>query len=235
MSQAGIPEAYVVDLSLKSRLRKWITRHPKEVGLGSVIVAGSVALIYFVVWVATPREVDVHVEDISWMYLTNVRQREVRHSSGWGHPGNKGFYKEPVFNKNCESRYYGEETYVCGSYTTVYACGKSTCSQIHYRYCNRSVYKTWCDYDYYEWPVVNFEQTSGNTHEVRWSELKPNGPLQRIQNIANYEVNFVNVDDRFQYKPGSLADFRRFSPKDRWRLQVGRIRRHNIEELTKLP
>jgi hypothetical protein len=234
MSRAGIPEARLIDLSLKNRLLHWARSYKKHLSLGALIFAGTVGFIWFIVWVATPRELIADVEDISWMYITNLRQREVRHDGDWGHQGTRGHYDEPVFNERCYSKYYSDETYVCGSYETSYDCGNGqTCYNTNYIYCTRDVYRTWCDYDYYEWPVVATKQTMGSTHETYWDNFQPDGPLQRVQKIQSYEVNFQTFDDKFQYKPDSLSDFKRFNPHDRWKLQVGRIRRHNIEKMTK--
>lgn len=224
-----IPKAYV-----KSSWR-WIRGNPFVFSAGSAITAGVVGLIWFIVWVAYPREVVVEVEDISWMYITNLRQKEIRHDGGWGHQGTRGYYKEPVFDEKCETRYYGEETYICGSYTTTYPCGNNqTCTMINFVYCDRPVYKTWCDYAYFEWPVIDTKQNIGFHHETEWGEFALSGPNQRIQKISSYEVNFKNSDDKYQYKPETLEDFKRFDKGDKWKLQVGRIRRHNIEKMTKL-
>lgn len=232
------PEAYIPNAPWRKRFSKWfgwVKINPFVFSVGAAVTAGVVALIWFIVWMAYPREVVTTVDDISWMYITNLRQKETRQGSGWGHQGTRGFYKEPVFNERCESRYYGEETYICGWYTTTYDCGNNTtCQTVNYVYCNRPVYKTWCDYSYFEWPVIDTIQKFGSTHEVVWGEFNVKGLHQRIQKISSYEVNFKTIDDGWQYKPGDLEDFKRFNPGDKWKLQVGRIRRHNIEKMTKL-
>jgi hypothetical protein len=207
----------------------WLKARPRTTTLGALIAAGAGAFLWFVVWVATPRYVDVTIHDISWMHITHLREREIRHSAEWYHQSTKGFYKEPVFNQSCTRRYHYTNTYVCGSYTV--SCGDN-CSTTVYIYCSDDVYDDWCSYDYYEWPVRDTQQLIGWTHDTQWGEfnLKEN---QRQQKIASYEVNFTSSDDSWQYKPSTLNDFRRFFKGEHWRLTVGRIRRHNIEEMVK--
>lgn len=224
-----IPAARLVTGPFRS-LWNWVCTRPASFAVGSLAALGVGAFIWFVVWMATPRHVNVEVDSISWMHITHLRQREVRHKAGWYRQSNKGFYNEPVFNQTCERRFHYTETYVCGSYQV--SCG-SSCSTTVYVYCNRDVYDDWCSYDYYEWPVKDTQQLLGFTHETSWGTFTLEGSYQRLQHIASYEVNFKSEDDSFQYKPDSLDDFKRFFKGDRWQLTVGRIRRHNIEEMVK--
>lgn len=228
-----IPTATLLKSRPIGKLWDWVRSRPTTFVLGSGISLGVGSLIWFTIWMATPRNIDVIVHDISWMHITNLRQRETRHNAEWYHQATKGFYQEPVFNQTCEQRYHYTDTYVCGSYQV--SCG-SNCSSTVYVYCSRDVYDSWCKYDYYEWPVIDTKQLIGSGHDVEWGEYRPDGPTQRVQKIASYEVNFESEErDEFQYRPSTLEDYRRFTTGDRWRLTVGRIRRHNIEKMTQLP
>lgn len=229
--EPDIPVATLRNANPFRKLWSWARARPAMFATSSAIALGVGSLLWFTVWMATPRNVDTTVHDISWMHITHLRQREIRHNAEWYWQSKKGFYKEPVFNQVCTRRYHYTNTYVCGSYTM--SCGKD-CTTTVYIYCHDDIYDDWCNYDYFEWPVVDTKQLFGNTHEVSWGTFQP-GPLQRVQNIANYEVNFSTSDDEFQYKPDGLVDYRRFTPGDHWTLTVGRIRRHNIEHMEQVP
>lgn len=225
-----IPRASIRNRNPFRSIWAWIKERPTSTAIGSLIALGVGALLWFIVWMAVPRNIVAYVSDISWMHMTHLRQRETRHNEEWYRQSTKGYYQEPVFNQTCERRYHYTHTYVCGSYRI--SCGEN-CTTTQYIYCSDPVYDDWCSYDYYEWPVVHTKQILGYDHNTYWEtyDLKEN---QRMQMIASYEVNFQTSDDHFQYKPSSTDDYKRFTTGDKWQLTVGRIRRHNIEEMRKL-
>ncbi len=111
----------------------------------------------------------------------------------------------------------------------------STCYRTEYDTCYDQcpVYRDWCEYDYYEWPISKTISTTGEDHKIYWPTVEF-GPLQRLQKIEEYKIKFVCTGDSFEYNPKGLLDFNRFNVGDFWRLQVGKIRSHNIEELQKI-
>lgn len=247
-----------------------IKRNPTRTAVIASVVAGSGLLAMFLVWLFTPKHVDAKVDGIQWSYTSNLRERQIKHDSEWGHPGNKGFYKEPAFNVSCKSEYYGTEDchpHDCNPHRVSYSCnctsydcncrttcvdqknGFSRCSESCSR-CNKCdtcyrteydtcydqcpVYKDRCEYDYYEWPISRTESTSGEDHKVYWPPLRALPPDQRLQNIEKYQVNFSCQGESYEYTPANLTDFNRFDVGQFWRLQVGRIRTHNIEDLQRI-
>jgi hypothetical protein len=116
-------------------------------------------------------------------------------------------------------------------------CSKcSTCYKTEYSTCYEQcpVYRDWCQYSYYEWPITKTQSTSGDDQKVYWPSLSADGSLQRLQRTETYEVGFSCPDDKYKYEPEDLLNFRRFNIGDLWRLQVGKIRTHNIESLERL-
>ncbi len=226
----------------------------------ALIVAGLAGLIWGIVWILTPREVDAKVTDLSWTYTSNIRERQTLADAEWGRPGSKGFYKEPAFNVRCESRYYGTENcnpHQCNAHQVSYSCNCtsyscncrqsctdnrnvfSTCTEVCstcqrcdtcYRteydtcYDQCPVYRDWCSYNYYDWPIKTTQHTSGADHVVRWPDLVPIGDQQRLQKIEKYKVDFRTAAEAFEYAPESLTDFRRFTRGDPWRLKIGKVR-----------
>lgn len=242
--------------SLSSRVS---ARYPSTTWRIYIAVAAAVlalgCLIWGVVWLATPREYDVPVADLSWKYTEKMRVRELRHSAEWGRPGPKGYYQDTPFNVSCQRKYYGQEDcdpYDCEPYQAEEACGNYECNcrtqckdkgngfsdcrqecerctryctKTKYRTCYRScpVYKQWCDFDYFEWPVRTTQETTGTTHQVSWPGLKPTSDFSRIERSEHYEVRFRCKDEMQTYRPQDLADFRRFSPGDYWRIRIGKV------------
>lgn len=184
--------------------------------LVSCCLLSMTLIIKFLFWAFTARDVQAQVKNIEWKHTENLREREARSGGGWGQPGDKGFYDEPAFNVECRSKYYGQED--CNPHS----CGidnKSTCHD------SCSVYRRWCDYDYYEWPVRETKQTFGFTHDVSWPNIVPTGPHRRVQRVAEYHVVFraYKEDEILTYDTKELANFDRFNVEDTWQLEVGHI------------
>ncbi len=110
----------------------------------------------------------------------------------------------------------------------------STCSRTVYDTCYDQcpVYKNWCEYDYYAWPVISTNQTAGTTHEVKWPDLAANGPDQRLDRTEKYKVAFTDGKDNWTHTPWSYAEFQKFSTGETWKLKVRRI--GSVEPLEKV-
>lgn len=94
----------------------------------SLLALGGI--VWFFVWLFTPNYIDAKVKSVEWSYTINLRIREVRHSSGWGPPGNQGYYHEAPFNVLCGTRLRGTENchpYNCDPHLETYDC---RCKQV---------------------------------------------------------------------------------------------------------
>lgn len=105
----------------------------------------------------------------------------------------------------------------------------STCSRTEYDTCYDQcpVYKPWCSYDYYEWPVIQTLTTSGVTHDEHWPVLEAKGEEQKLDRTENYAVTFIDVKnskESWEVAPRSLGEFQQFEPAQVWRLKVNRLR-----------
>lgn len=179
-------------------------------GPAVAIIVGVLALIGLLCWLFIPHETVAKVTFITWNYRADLRQRTLKHDSGWGSPFG-------AFNVSCQRRYYGEEDcnpHPCGTgfHLDFNTDSRDTC----YAHC--SVYKDWCEYDYYDWPIIRTERTSGVAHDEHWPELAA-GPEQRVDRTEEYKVDFVGDTD-WSYSPNNLGDFRRFLPKEMWKIKV---------------
>ncbi len=101
-----------------------------------------------------------------------------------------------------------------------------TCSRTEYDTCYDAcpVYKDWCSYDYYDWPVKATRQTAGHDHAVHWPDLHAEGPLQRVQKVEAYGVKFRAEDETYDYAPETLLEYKSFDLGAAWQLKVGKVR-----------
>ena len=197
-----------------------------------ILVVGMAlgCLAYFIIWLFIPARLNTKVTSLEWTHAINLRIREIRHDAEWGQPNNKGFYDEPAFNVSCRSKYYGTED--CNPHPCF--CDKKGSCDTCYDQC--AEYRDWCNYDYFEWPVSLTQVTSGTDPETYWPKLEAVGVDQRLQRIKEYKVVFQKTDnsDSYEYLAEDLLDFKRFNVGEYWRLRVGKLRTHNIEELERL-
>lgn len=104
-------------------------------------------------------------------------------------------------------------------------CSKcSTCSRTVYSTCydRCPVFRNWCEYDYYDWPVINQVEVVGDTPDTKWSTMEPEGLDQRMDRLESYTVTFKSSDDAWDYKPKDLEEFKKFRAGMRWQLKVRR-------------
>lgn len=213
-------------------------------------MAGLVALGVFLFM---PWEVTAKVSALRWDYRADLRQRVTLHGSGWGSPGGafnvsckrKWYGTENCNPHNCNPHSVSYEcnctSYECNCSThcsdngngfstcseTCSTCQQcSTCSRIEYDTCydQCDVYKDWCEYDYYDWPIIKTLTTSGSSHNEHWPDLAADGPLQRLDKTERYSVDFVKEAEVWIYKPRQLAEFQRYVVGKPWRIKVNRVR-----------
>ena len=120
----------------------------------------------------------------------------------------------------CRQKHHHDEQYQCGtqteSYTEQVQCGTTqSCSMVNNgngsftesctnvpqycsesrtrqvpKYCNRPIYREWCDFITQRWTDGQSQKATGVEHEnMRWPELTPNGDLQRIQRRGQWTVH----------------------------------------------
>ena len=219
------------------------------------IVSGVAALAALLVWLLTPWEEDAKVNFIEWRYTSDLRQKTLMHGEGWGSPigsfnvscRSKYYGDEDCHPHQCNPHSVSYDcnctSYECncrkscsdnknGFSTCSESCSTcqrcSTCSRTEYDTCydRCPVYRDYCTYDYYEWPIIQTLKTSGMEHNEHWPELAANGPEQRLDRAEFYEVTFIEAHtakDHWTYRPGGLTAFKTFEPGQFWRIQVNRI------------
>jgi len=188
-------------------------------------VLGVSALIALPIWLLYPHETTAKVSHISWTYQSNLRQKTLMHDSGWG-------TRSGAFNVSCHSKYYGEEDcnyYQCNPRMIWYSCncnkdGCDRCFRTEYDRCHHhcDVYRDWCEYDYYDWPVVKSLTTNGSAHDEHWPDLQA-GVDQRLDRTERYEVAFTG-EKAWRYAPRDLSEFLQFETNTLWRIKVNNLK-----------
>lgn len=228
------------------------------IGLGGALLGLATLLTYLL----SPWEETTTVSGIQWNYRSDLHQRTLMHGTGWGAPvgsfntscKSKFYGTEDCHPHDCRPHSVSYEcncsSYECncrksctdnknGFSTCEESCSTcqrcSTCSRTEYDTCydQCDVYKDWCEYDYYEWPIVATSQTGGIVHDEHWPPLVANGAEQRLDRTERYEVQFANKKDKWTLKPRSLNDFQRFNTGATWRIKVNRL--GSVTPLQELP
>lgn len=180
----------------------------------AAITLGVSAIVGLPIWLLYPKEVTGQVTHIEWVYQSDLRQKTLMHDSGWGSPSG-------AFNVTCRRKYYGEED------CNYHPCNPhmNAAEVLEYDTCHShcDVYRDWCEYDYYDWPIIKTLQTMGSRHNEYWPDLQPTGPDQRLDRKERYKVEFAG-ETRWTYQPNNLVDFQRFEVDAYWRLKVNRLK-----------
>ena len=226
----------------------WHRRHRLKIkiGFGALVVG---LLIWMGLWLFLPHEVDTTVTSTTWEYTMELQQRETRHGEGWDGDRPGSHFNDSCRTKqrgtedcnphdcNAHSESYDCNPHDCSCRSTCtdngngYSSCSETCSTC-YDSCSRTVYDTcydqcavydqWCEYDYYEWPTILKQQTSGNDHKVHWPVMPEPKELQRIKSTAKYHVVFTGEEDTWDIDPNSLDDFTKYSQGAMWKIKVNR-------------
>ena len=223
-----------------------------QVGIWGGGALGVLGLVWLGFFLFASHPEDTKVSGIAWTYRQDLHQRTTLHDEGWGSPigafnvscKSKHYGTEDCHPHNCNAHSVSYEcnctSYDCNCRTTCTdnkngfsSCSEScsscqrcsTCSRTEYDTCydQCDVYKDWCFYDYYEWPIIATKSTAGSTHDEHWADLKADGPLQRLDQSEAYEVQFKGKEDAWKYRPRNLTEFRYFNTGVTWKILVNRV------------
>jgi hypothetical protein len=235
-SLADAPASVDDDTPAPPKRGRWIA-----LAVASVVGAGGGGAA----WMLVPHEVQATVSRMAWTYTASLERKTLAHRSGWGSPGgafNVHCQRRQSGTEQCNP-------YTCGTTTESYACGSydcncrqrttklkngfskveevcSTCTKQCQRqvpktcYHECPVYRDWCSYDVYEWPVVETKQTSGDSAVTTWPVLTANGPDEQVSKNERYEVEFLRGGKRYKWTPPDLASFARFRKDAAWVIKV---------------
>lgn len=223
-----------------------------------IAIALTVCAAYWVNWFFSMHRTHATVIGASWTVTRSVRTRTTVHGSGWGSPFgafNTSCSTRYYGDRDCDpySCRYRQEEYTCRPYecrcrtyettssgkngyakvTTHQRCDTcyETCTrQVHdtcWRRC--PVYRDWCEYDSYEWPVTATLTTSGTGQDVHDPALVASGPLERLEQTEVFNVKFAHKDRSWSLSP-SRADYARYRLGSEWAVEVNRAGSFNVIE-----
>lgn len=116
----------------------------------------------------------------------------------------------------CERRYCGEEECFCTETCT--GTGSNETCVHHCSSC--SVYKDWCMYDHWTWPIVKSASTNGpSTETPHWPSLQPEGVDQRLEQVQEYDVTLESEppdSKRCIFHPGSYEEVKKYLHGEWW-------------------
>lgn len=175
------------------------------------IAVGGVALVTWLVWFfGVPKEKPFQVVDARWVTKTHLRQKTLMHDAEWGEP----WPSRHAFNVHCERRRHGYRDCNC----TFDDDGLEDCDR-----CPR--YDDWCEYDYYDWPIVLTKSRTGlpdNEPTYEPIEFKP--PDQRLDSEVEFKVLWVDEEKKNRdYLARNNIELRQYHPRDWWSVKVNRV------------
>lgn len=187
--------------------------------IGSLILAIAATAYY----IFAPHDTYAMVTGAHWSRTMSLEKRSTESGEGWGS-------RPDAFNVACHSKYYGEERChprSCNGHMTFSPCGKnSMCPHYVYDTCwdSCSVYKDWCNYNYYQWNVTAIATTSGGFCDawtpVAWP-VRAGWPvcsnagicpaagdeLTRNEQVEDLSVRFSTMNIESQHQCASAAEF----------------------------
>jgi hypothetical protein len=183
--------------------------------LAAIAVSAVVAIFVFFRWACHSDYKQAQVKQVMWEHFTDLRERTNRGDGDWDDWGNipssRGYYDEPIFNKKCRSKRRG--TFCCGHDKD----GHCTA--------NCPKYDDWCDYNYWDWPVIDTLYI-GELGEER-TEYKTFGSKlddnHRESTRALYSITFAQQGKDWVYKTKSAKRYKEFVVGDIWMIEMPRF------------
>lgn len=229
------------------RIRGRESRRAFFIGI-AISIAVSV-LFVGAFWLFSSHLTHATVTSATWSITRNLRTRATLHDSGWGSPSgafNTSCQTRYYGDRNCNPYDCNahQESYSCrphdcrcSTYTTTSGqkngfsrvtthqrcdtCYDSCSRSVHdtcYRQC--PVYRDWCEYDYYEWPITATLTTAGSGQNVYDPPLEA-GELQRIDQIEDFKAVFSHKDRTWSLSP-MRAEYARYAIGSEWSVEVNR-------------
>jgi hypothetical protein len=163
---------------------------------GALICIGLGVGIYFGV---TNKEA-YKVIHTSWTASSYLRQRTLVHSSDWCPPDHD------AFNVQKSRKFKNMKDCFCST------------DDDGVRHCSKCPnYDDWCEYDWYDWPVIKTLSNSGEADKTpTWPIMKPI-ENQRVDTGIVFEAVFENEDRaKIEYRAQSLEELRQYNVGAWW-------------------
>jgi hypothetical protein len=179
-------------------------------------VVAVISIFVFFRWACHSDFKQAQVKEVKWQHFTDLRGRTKKSDGDWNYygqvPDTRGYYNEPIFNKRCRDREHG--TWCCGGRDNNGAC-LMECPD----------YDEWCDYNYWDWPVIDTMYVEGLGEE---QEMYPTFGSQLDDNHREsrrplYSVTFAQQGKDWVYQTKSGQRYREFVVGDIWMIEIPRF------------
>jgi len=172
----------------------------------AIIICIIAVIVSATLFVCIPRNMAYKIIHSAWTARTDLQEKTIFHAEEWGRPYGKDVVPDTL---TCDRKYYGEEDCYCSmGEDSIQHC--SSCS----------VYKDWCAYDHWLWPVIQSKsRTDAPEVKLTWPIIKA-GDNQRVVMYIVYEVVFQNEErEKKTYRVSSLKELKLYVPNDWWNVK----------------
>jgi hypothetical protein len=216
------------------------------------VLGCGVLLVWFLTWLFMPWHEHVRVTSARWDRTLALQHRIVQHGNGWGSPlgaFNVSCVEQQHGTHDCNPYDCDPHTVDCRCHdvatgedcetectsgsngfsdceetcTTTYSTECDSCTEYDTCYEQCPTYDRWCDYDFYEWPTVRTENTSGSDRDpIAWPDLPlpSTDGTYRLVSEESYAVSFGNNSGTWSLAPATATAFSRYHTGARWDIEV---------------
>jgi len=136
-----------------------------------------------------------------WTTITNSYEKVIRRGASWNMTSGK------IFNVKCKIKEHGTTYCFCKSsdYTTCQRCPVSD---------------TWCEYDYYDWQIIESLELSGTNYIPEWPSIIVVGNNQKLEETIRFKVVFETSEEKIKvYIPENIDELKKFISEDWWQIK----------------
>lgn len=186
----------------------------QKAGIGVAVIGAIFGIFNFFKWACHADYKQSQVTQVQWKHVTLLRERTLRSDGDWGRPPrNGGYYKEPTFNYRCYDKRNG--TWCCGGHDSKTGACNLECPD----------YDEWCDYNYWDWPKINDQYTTGLGTEP--AEFPTFGSRLDNDHRETHEkyfyVTFRRGEKDWVYTTRSDDEYKRYVVGDIWEIKIPRF------------
>jgi len=220
--------------------------------MATLALAAIALFAWFLMWLFMPWHEHVRVTSATWQRTTELQHRVTLHGQDWGtppgafntscvtrqhgtHDCNPYDCNPHSVNCHCHDVETGESCSTsCTSGENGFSECEESCSPTYTEECDTCTeydtcyeqcptYDQWCDYDYYDWPTVRTEHTSGTDRDpIVWPAISmpDDGETYRFERAEHYDVHFGNGNGTWTTTPDSASTFGHYHVGARWDIEV---------------
>lgn len=186
------------------------------VGLGLLLLAGCIALIFFL---TRTKQLTGTVSGYAWSRTVNIEQFKPVQNSDW----REDIPPEATLGA-CEQRLNRTQDQPEGNYKEVcgtpYTIDSGTGMGEVVQDCQYEIYLDYCEYTIMDWAIVETLKQTGNDQNPYWPDQQMAADQRQGARTENYTVFFDTSEGALEYSTTDVAYFQSFSSGSFWNLEV---------------